>query len=83
MSHADHHHSPQRIAVSSVAAVDACDCGTIHLHIGTVTLHLTPGALVTLARTLRQAAAQVRPPEASDELEAALWALEAAGASPS
>lgn len=48
-------HRPNRIAHSAVAAVDACSCETVHVHIGTVTLHLTPQALRSLAHTLQAA----------------------------
>ncbi len=55
MAHCDQHHKPTRVARSSVAAVDACSCGTVHLHIGAATLHLTSDALRTLSRTLIEA----------------------------
>lgn len=52
---AEHQHRPERIAHSAVAAVDNCACGTVHLHVGSVTLHLTPQALRSLAHTLQAA----------------------------
>jgi len=47
-----------RLAESSVAAVDVCDCGVTHLHLGAVTLRLAPCALEELLSTLEQAVAE-------------------------
>ncbi len=47
-----------RLAESSVAAVDVCDCGVMQLHVGAVTLRLAPSALGELLSTLEQAVAE-------------------------
>ena len=47
-----------RLAESSVAAVDVCDCGVMQLHLGAVTLRIAPCALAELLSTLEQAAAE-------------------------
>ena len=44
-----------RLAETDVAAVDACDCGLLHLHLGPFSLRLTPTSLQTLLATLAQA----------------------------
>jgi hypothetical protein len=44
-----------RLAESDVAAVDACDCGLIHLHMGPFSLRLTPRSLRGLLSTLAEA----------------------------
>jgi hypothetical protein len=46
-----------RLAQSTVAAVDACDCGMLRLHIGALTLRLPPEAMRELAQTLSRAVA--------------------------
>jgi hypothetical protein len=48
----------KRIAESSIAAVDACDCGMLHLHIGAITLRLAPCAISELLATLGEAVAR-------------------------
>jgi hypothetical protein len=57
-----------RLAQGPVATVDACQCGTLQVHIGALTLRVTPSALAELARTLDQAitehARTFSPPEA-------------------
>jgi hypothetical protein len=52
MSDHDVHH---RLAHGAFAAVDACSCDAIHVHVGTVTLHLTRDALRSIAHTLMAA----------------------------
>lgn len=47
-----------RLAESSVAAVDVCECGVMQLHLGAVTLRLAPSALTELHSTLEQALAE-------------------------
>ena len=44
-----------RLAESEVAAVDLCDCGMMHLHLGPFSLRLTPGALRGVLETLADA----------------------------
>ena len=44
-----------RLAESDVAAVDACDCGLVHLHLGPLSLRMTPTSLHGLLLTLAQA----------------------------
>lgn len=46
-----------RLAESSIAAVDVCECGMMQLHIGAMTLRLSPCAASELLRTLGQAVA--------------------------
>ena len=67
-------HDTQRIAHSAVAAVDSCACGTVHLHIGSITIHLTPNALRSLAHTLQ--AATLRLEDGGDEVNA--WPVRSA-----
>jgi len=47
--------SRTRLAESEVAAVDVCDCGLIHLHMGPFSLRLTRDSFQTLLMTLAQA----------------------------
>ena len=44
-----------RLAESSVAAVDICDCGVMQVHVGAVTLRIAPCALAELLTTLEHA----------------------------
>ena len=46
-----------RLAESSVAAVDACGCGTMQLHLGALTVRLAPSAVSELLSTLGTAVA--------------------------
>ncbi len=46
-----------RLAESSVAAVDVCDCGMMQVHIGPITLRLAQCAVAELLSTLGQAVA--------------------------
>lgn len=48
-------HDKDRLAESSIAAVDLCGCGVMHLHIGALTLRLAPSAILELAETLGDA----------------------------
>jgi hypothetical protein len=41
-----------RLAESSVAAIDACSCGVLQLHLGAFTLRLAPCAALELLATL-------------------------------
>ena len=41
-----------RLAENHVAAVDICECGMMHLHLGPLSLRLTPDAIAILAETL-------------------------------
>lgn len=60
-----HHKSPQipasvpcqrtRLASGSIGAVDQCDCGAMHVHVGATTLHLQPSAFCDFVRTLNHA----------------------------
>ncbi len=52
------HHT--RLAVGDLAAIDACECGTLHLHLGALTLRLSEDALSELVGTLGYALAQLR-----------------------
>jgi hypothetical protein len=64
----------RRLAEGSVAAVDECDCGMLQLHLGALTLRLTPPALAdlwdTLGRALRTAKEDA-PAEPAETLESA------------
>lgn len=46
-----------RLAQGDVACVDMCSCGTLRLHLGAVTLRLTPDALASIFGTLGEALA--------------------------
>ena len=46
-----------RLAETAVAAVDYCQCGHMHLHLGPFSIRLTPEALGGLVETLTQAIA--------------------------
>jgi hypothetical protein len=46
-----------RLAETAVAAVDYCQCGHMHLHLGPFSMRLTPEALSGLVETLTQAIA--------------------------
>jgi hypothetical protein len=57
-----HNHPPEgdscprvRLAKSAIAAVDACQCGMLQLHLGAITIRMTPPALAELEATLRAA----------------------------
>ena len=41
-----------RLAETSVAAIDYCQCGHIHLHLGPFSMRLTPEALNGLRETI-------------------------------
>lgn len=57
-----------RLAEGPVASVDLCDCGTMQLNIGALTLRLTPGALSELLATLGSAVAEHAAQLARDAL---------------
>ena len=57
MSLRNEHNLPERIAEGHIVAVDQCDCGTLHVHIGAVTLRLDLPALRDVLNTLGQALA--------------------------
>ena len=44
-----------RLAHGALAAVDACACGMLQLHLGAITLRMAPSALAELESTLREA----------------------------
>jgi hypothetical protein len=46
-----------RLAQGSIAAVDACDCGMIQVHVGAFTFRLAPCAFAELVGTFNQALA--------------------------
>lgn len=41
-----------RLADSELAAVDRCSCGTLRVHLGAITLRVTPQALQQIVHTL-------------------------------
>lgn len=45
----------QRLAETPLGAVDACDCGMMQLHVGALTLRLTPEAVSELGTLLSEA----------------------------
>ena len=47
--------------------VDRCDCGTIHLTLGAVTVRLLPLACAELATTLLEGLAHLRPDGTADQ----------------
>ena len=60
----EHQHPPEstdcprtRLAQGTLAAVDACRCGMLQVHLGALTLRMAPCALSELAETLNQAVA--------------------------
>jgi hypothetical protein len=60
----EHQHPPEaadcprtRLAEGRLAAVDACQCGMLQVHLGALTLRMAPCALAELANTLSQAVA--------------------------
>ena len=55
------HHT--RLAQGDLAAIDSCECGTLHLHLGALTLRLNEDALNELVGTLGYALAQLRARE--------------------
>lgn len=55
------HHT--RLAHGDLAAVDACECGTLHMHLGAITLRLNEEALNELVGTLGYALVQLRARE--------------------
>ncbi|MGC4094404.1 MAG: hypothetical protein QM756_42135 [Polyangiaceae bacterium] len=52
------HRSPTRLVEGNLAAVDLCECGMLHLHIGALTLRLDSDAVQDLLNTLGQAVAE-------------------------
>ena len=46
-----------RLAQGDLACVDMCSCGNLRLHMGAVTLRLTPDALASIFSTLGEALA--------------------------
>jgi len=57
-----------RLAEGPLAAVDACECGMLQLHLGAITLRLAPCALAELESTLQQALAEHARRFPADEL---------------
>ena len=54
----------RRLAESGLVAVDVCDCGMMQLHVGALSLRITPESATELLATLGQAvAAYVDPAE--------------------
>lgn len=58
-----------RLAESSVASVDLCDCGVMHLNLGPLSLRLCPQALSELIATLGRAVAAHAARRARAELD--------------
>lgn len=44
-----------RLAQSELVAIDRCSCGTLRVHLGALTLRVTPEALSQVIQTLEQA----------------------------
>lgn len=64
-----------RLAESSIASVDVCTCGKMHLHIGALTLRMAPSAVSELLATLGQAVARHAATGASPDAVAAAVAF--------
>ncbi len=47
------------LAAGSMAMVEQCTCGAVHLTIGAVTLRLAPSAISSLSATLNDAACRL------------------------
>lgn len=60
-----------RLAQGSVATVDRCDCGVMHLQLGVLTLRLCPEALSDLLATLGRAVAADAGHRTREDLELA------------
>ncbi|MFZ5895110.1 MAG: hypothetical protein ACOY0T_28880 [Myxococcota bacterium] len=58
LNSSDTHSGPERIAEGNIAAVDLCDCGMMHVHIGALTLRLDSSAVRDLITTLGHAVAE-------------------------
>jgi len=43
---------PVRLAESETVAVDMCPCGTLHLHVGALSLRMRPDGAASLLQTL-------------------------------
>ncbi len=43
-----------RLAEGNLATVDQCSCGMLHLHLGAITLRVSPEALHSIFETLGQ-----------------------------
>jgi hypothetical protein len=59
----------RRLSESSIAAVDECECGMVQLHLGALTLRLTPPALAELWDTLGRAMQSVKEGAPKDPAE--------------
>ena len=59
------HHT--RLAQGDLAAIDSCECGTLHLHLGALTLRLAPSVLSELLATLGEAVAMHACQQAAGE----------------
>jgi len=44
-----------RLAESDLIAIDSCSCGAMRVHLGVLTLRVSPEALAQVAETLEQA----------------------------
>jgi hypothetical protein len=44
-----------RLAQCELVAIDRCSCGALRVHLGALTLRVSPEALTQVARTLEQA----------------------------
>ncbi len=67
-----------RVAQNGVAAVDLCNCGVFHVHVGALTLRMEPPAVQELLAALRAALAHGSS-EASLEDDAIMNALRGGG----
>jgi len=66
-----------RLAQGALAAVDACRCGMLQVHLGALTVRMTPPALEELQRTLEIALREHR--ERFEDLDDGLVGLLPAG----
>jgi hypothetical protein len=73
-------HPSKRLAQGAFTAVDVCECGSMQVHVGALTLRMTPRALAELADTLNHAIlAHVAQTEATAPLGALGFAARRAG----
>ena len=53
----------ERLAEGPFCTVEACDCGTLHVSIGAITLRLAPEVAASIQATLREALRSVERSE--------------------
>lgn len=56
----------QTLAQGPLCKVDVCQCGTLHVTVGMITLRFKPGAFRALCATLLEAVERLPSPRADD-----------------